>query len=63
MTSMPSVPRGQPYDAAADVFMFPTPRDPHGHVIEDAHAAGLPVVTSEASSDVRRRERGRPLAS
>jgi glycosyltransferase involved in cell wall biosynthesis len=43
------------YYAAADVFVFPTLGDPHGRVIEEAHAAGLPVITSAAAGDARRR--------
>jgi glycosyltransferase involved in cell wall biosynthesis len=41
--------------AAADVFVFPTLGDPHGQVIEEAHAAGLPVITSDAAGDVHLR--------
>jgi len=43
------------YYAAADVFVFPTLGDPHGHVVEEAHAAGLPVVATDAAGDVRNR--------
>jgi FkbM family methyltransferase len=43
------------YYRAADAFVFPTLGDPHGQVIEEAHAAGLPVITSDAAGDVRRR--------
>lgn len=43
------------YYAAADVFVFPTLGDPHGQVIEEAHAAGLPIITSDAAGDVRLR--------
>jgi FkbM family methyltransferase len=43
------------YYAAADVFVFPTLGDPHGQVIEEAHAAGLPIITTDAAGDVRRR--------
>jgi glycosyltransferase involved in cell wall biosynthesis len=43
------------YYAMADVFVFPTLGDPHGHVLEEAHAAALPVITSDAAGDVRRR--------
>jgi FkbM family methyltransferase len=43
------------YYAAADVFVFPTLGDPHGQVVEEAHAAGLPVISSDAAGDVRRR--------
>jgi len=43
------------YYAASDVFAFPTLGDPHGQVIEEAHAAGLPIITSDAAGDIRRR--------
>jgi glycosyltransferase involved in cell wall biosynthesis len=43
------------YYAAADVFVFPTLGDPHGQVIEEAHAAGLPVISTAAVGDVHRR--------
>ncbi|MGE0229522.1 MAG: glycosyltransferase family 4 protein [Dehalococcoidia bacterium] len=39
----------------ADVSVFPTLGDPHGLVIEEAMAAGLPVISSDAAGDVRRR--------
>jgi glycosyltransferase involved in cell wall biosynthesis len=41
--------------AAGDVFVFPTLGDPHGQVLEEAHAAGLPVITSDAVGDVHQR--------
>ncbi len=41
--------------AAADVFVFPSLGDPFGIVIEEAHAAGLPVITSDTVGDVRQR--------
>jgi FkbM family methyltransferase len=40
---------------AADVFVFPSLGDPFGIVIEEAHAAGLPVITTDAVGDVRQR--------
>ena len=43
------------YYAASDVFVFPTLGDPHGQVIEEAHAAGLPVIATSAIGDVHRR--------
>jgi FkbM family methyltransferase len=43
------------YYGACDVFVFPTLGDPHGQVIEEAHAAGLPIITSNAAGDIRRR--------
>jgi FkbM family methyltransferase len=41
--------------AAADVFVFPSLGDPFGLVIEEAHAAGLPVITTDTVGDVRHR--------
>lgn len=41
--------------ALADVFVFPTLGDPHGLVIEEAMAAGLPVISSESAGDIRMR--------
>jgi FkbM family methyltransferase len=41
--------------AAADVFVFPSLGDPFGIVIEEAHAAGLPVITTDTVGDVRQR--------
>lgn len=41
--------------AASDVFVFPTLGDPNGLVIEEAMAAGLPVITSSAAGDVQLR--------
>jgi glycosyltransferase involved in cell wall biosynthesis len=38
--------------AACDVFVFPTLGDPHGQVIEEAHAAGLPVITTSAVGEL-----------
>ena len=43
------------YYAAADVFVFPTLGDPHGQVVEEAHAAGLPIIASNAAGDIERR--------
>jgi glycosyltransferase involved in cell wall biosynthesis len=40
------------YYAAADVFVFPTLGDPHGLVIDEAMAAGLPVITSSAAGEI-----------
>jgi glycosyltransferase involved in cell wall biosynthesis len=41
--------------ALADCLVFPTHGDPNGLVIEEALAAGLPVIVSDAAGDVRRR--------
>ena len=43
------------YYAASDVFVFPTLGDPHGQVVEEAHAAGLPIIASNAAGDIERR--------
>ena len=43
------------YYAASDVFVFPTLGDPWGQVIEEAHAAGLPIITTSAVGEVRQR--------
>lgn len=43
------------YYAAGDVFVFPTLGDPNGVVVEEAMAAGLPVIASAAAGDIRRR--------
>jgi glycosyltransferase involved in cell wall biosynthesis len=43
------------YYAAADVFVFPTLGDPHGLAIDEAMAAGLPVITSSAAGEVEDR--------
>ena len=48
----PELPR---YYAACDVFVFPTLGDPHGQVIEEAHAARLPIITSDAAGDIPQR--------
>ena len=41
--------------AAADVLVFPTLGDPHGLVVEEAMASGLPVISTEAAGDIRLR--------
>ena len=41
--------------AVADVSVFPTLGDPHGLVVEEAMASGLPVISSDAAGDVRAR--------
>jgi glycosyltransferase involved in cell wall biosynthesis len=43
------------YYALADVMTFPTLGDPHGLVVDEAMAAGLPVISSDAAGDIRRR--------
>ena len=43
------------YYAAANVFVFPTLGDPHGLVVDEAHAAGLPVISTTAAGDIARR--------
>jgi glycosyltransferase involved in cell wall biosynthesis len=49
-------PRDLPaYYALGDVMVFPTLGDPHGLVIAEALAAGLPVICTEAAGDIRRR--------
>jgi glycosyltransferase involved in cell wall biosynthesis len=42
---------------AADAFVFPTLGDPYGLVVEEAMAAGLPVVSSSAAGEIRSRVR------
>jgi glycosyltransferase involved in cell wall biosynthesis len=41
--------------ALADVMVFPTLGDPNGLVVEEAMAAGLPVISTSAAGDIRRR--------
>jgi glycosyltransferase involved in cell wall biosynthesis len=41
--------------AVADVMVFPTLGDPNGLVLEEALAAGLPVVSTDAAGDIHRR--------
>jgi glycosyltransferase involved in cell wall biosynthesis len=49
-------PRDLPeYYALGDVVIFPTLGDPHGLVIPEALAAGLPVICTEAAGDIRSR--------
>jgi glycosyltransferase involved in cell wall biosynthesis len=38
--------------AAGDVFVFPTLGDPYGLVIDEAMAAGLPVVSTSAAGEI-----------
>ena len=37
---------------AADVFVFPTLGDPYGHVVQEAMAFALPVITSSSAGDI-----------
>jgi hypothetical protein len=49
-------PRDVPaYYALGDVVVFPTLGDPHGLVIAEAQAAGLPVICTGAAGDIRSR--------
>jgi len=41
--------------ALCDVLVFPTHGDPNGLVVEEAMAAGLPVIVSDAAGDIRAR--------
>lgn len=41
--------------ALADVLVFPTLGDPNGLVVEEAMAAGLPVISTSAAGDIRAR--------
>jgi glycosyltransferase involved in cell wall biosynthesis len=47
------------YYAACDVLVFPTLGDPHGLVVEEAMAAGLAVLSSDAAGDILERVEGR----
>lgn len=49
-------PTGLPeWYALGDVLVFPTHGDPNGLVVEEALAAGLPVIVSDAAGDIRAR--------
>lgn len=49
-------PRDLPaFYALADALVFPTLGDPYGLVVEEAMAAGLPVICTETAGDIRRR--------
>jgi glycosyltransferase involved in cell wall biosynthesis len=41
--------------AAADVFVFPTLGDAFGHVVEEAMACRLPVISTSAAGEIRAR--------
>ena len=41
--------------ALCEVLVFPTHGDPNGLVVEEALAAGLPVIVSDAAGDIRAR--------
>lgn len=43
--------------AASDVFLFPTLGDPYGLVVDEAMAAGLPVISTTAAGEIRDRVR------
>jgi glycosyltransferase involved in cell wall biosynthesis len=38
--------------SAADVFVFPTLGDPYGHVVQEAMASGLPVISTTTAGDI-----------
>lgn len=40
---------------AVDALVFPTLGDPYGHVVQEAMAAGLPVIATSAAGDIRER--------
>jgi glycosyltransferase involved in cell wall biosynthesis len=42
---------------ASDVFVFPTLGDPYGLVVDEAMAAGLPVISTTAAGEIRQRIR------
>ena len=44
-----------PWYAIADAFVFPTLGDPNGLVVEEAMAAGLPVISTSNAGDIRSR--------
>lgn len=49
-------PAGLPrWYALCDALVFPTHGDPNGLVVEEALAAGLPVIVSDAAGDIRAR--------
>jgi len=41
--------------AAGDVFVFPTLGDPYGLVVDEAMAAGLPVISTTAAGEIGER--------
>lgn len=43
------------YYALGDVLVFPTLGDPYGHVVREAMAAGLPVISTESAGEIRER--------
>jgi glycosyltransferase involved in cell wall biosynthesis len=48
----PDLPR---WHGLADVLVFPTLGDPYGHVVQEAMAAGLPVIATENAGEIRER--------
>jgi glycosyltransferase involved in cell wall biosynthesis len=45
------------YFGLADVFVFPTLGDPYGLVVDEAMACSLPVISTSAAGEIRRRVR------
>ena len=43
------------YYALADVFVFPTVGDPYGHVLDEAMASSLPIITTSAVGEITER--------
>lgn len=41
--------------ALGDVFVFPTRGDPYGLVVDEAMAAGLPIIASNAAGEIKER--------
>jgi glycosyltransferase involved in cell wall biosynthesis len=44
-----------PLYASADVLVFPTLGDPYGHVVQEAMASSLPVISTTAAGDISER--------
>jgi glycosyltransferase involved in cell wall biosynthesis len=43
------------YYGLSDVFVFPTLGDPYGHVVHEAMASSVPVISTESAGDIRQR--------
>jgi glycosyltransferase involved in cell wall biosynthesis len=43
--------------AASDIFVFPTLGDPYGLVVDEAMAAGLPVISTRSAGEINERVR------